>query len=111
MKNYILQNVRQKSTPIDEEVTTWYNGWIEVRLFHRYFMKFMYHKYNGLALKYSIEFLYVINGNPNDMQTIYHSYQSNQRKHYITFLQLTFDQASQIVERASCLRLGGFHYL
>ena len=74
-------------------------------------MQFMCQKYNGLALKSCFEFLRIINENPIDMQTIYHSYQSFQGKHYITFQQLTFDQASQIVEGASCLQLGGFHFL
>ena len=76
----LLQKVPEKSIPIDVAISGWYNGWVEERLLHPNFMGFMHQKYNGLTLKSSIEFLRIINGNPNDMQTIiYHHYESYQR--------------------------------
>ena len=42
----LLQNVPQISISIDEAVTTWYNGWIEERLYYPNFMQFTHQKYN-----------------------------------------------------------------
>ena len=79
-------------------------------------MGFMHQKYNGLTLKSSIDFLRIINGNPNDMQTIYTTTMraikgTHNPPAILTFL---FSRASQIFKGQKLeivVRLGGFHFL
>ena len=67
----LLHNTPKNSLQIDAAVFDWYNGWVEGKVLHPNFMSFMHQNYNGLALKSSIEFMLIINANPNEMQTIY----------------------------------------
>ena len=66
-------------------------------------MGFMHQKYNGLAVKSSIEFLRIINANLNDMQTIYTTIMraikgTHESSAIVTFDLPLFIKASQIVE-------------
>ena len=115
----LLQKVPEKSIPIDVAISGWYNGWVEERLLHPNFMGFMHQKYNGLTLKSSIEFLRIINGNPNDMQTIYTTIMraikgTRNPPAILTFDLPLFIKASRIVKEQKLevvVRLGGFHFL
>ena len=115
----LLQKVPERSIPIEVAVGDWYNGWIEGRSVHPIFMGFMHQKYNGLTLKSSIEFLRIINANPNDMQTIYTTIMraikgTHESPAIITFDLPLFIKASQIVKEQKLevvVRLGGFHFL
>lgn len=53
----LQHKIPERSISTDASVLDWYNGWIEGRPVHPNFMGFMHQKYNGLALKSSIEFL------------------------------------------------------
>ena len=115
----VLQKVPERSIAIEVAVGDWYNGWIEGRSVHPNFMGFMHQKYNGLTLKYSIEFLHIINANPNDKQTIYTTIMraikgTHESPTIITFDLPLFIKASQIVKEQKLevvVRLGGFHFL
>ena len=115
----LLQKVPKRSIPIEVAVGDWYNGWIEGRSVHPNFMGFMHQKYNGLTLKSSIEFLRIINANPNDMQTIYTTIMRAIKGTHVSPAIITFDlplfiKASQIVKEQKLevvVRLGGFHFL
>ena len=82
-------------------------------------MGFMHQKYNKLTVKFSIEFLCIINVNPNDMQTIYTTIiraikGTNKSPAIITFDLPLFIKASQIVKGQKLevvVQLGGFHLL
>jgi hypothetical protein len=115
----LLQKVPERSIPIDVAVGDWYNGWVEGRSAHSNFMGFMHQKYNRSTLKSSIEFLRIINANPNDMQTIYTTIMraikgTHESPAIITFDLPLFIKASQIIKEQNLgvvLRLGGFHFL
>lgn len=115
----LLKKVPERSIPIDVAVGDWYNGWVEGRSVHPNFMGFMHQKYNELTLKSSIEFLRIINANPNDMQTIYTTIMraikgTHESPAIITFDLPLFIKASQIVKEQKLevvVRLGGFHFL
>ena len=115
-----LQNkIPERSIHTDASVTDWYHGWVEGRTVHPNFLGFMHQKYNGLALKSSIEFLRIINANPNDMPTIYTTIIRGIKGTYKSPAIITFDlplfiKASQIVKDQKLevvVRLGGFHFL
>ena len=82
-------------------------------------MRFMHQKYNGLAVKSSIEFLRIINANPSDMQTIYTTILraitgTHESSAIVTFDLPLFIKASQIVKEQKlevAVRLGGFLFL
>ena len=62
----LLQKVPQTSIPVNEVVTTWYSCWIE-----DCFIQISWGLCMRNTMVKSIEFLHIINGNLNDMQTIY----------------------------------------
>ena len=115
----LMRKVPERSISVDAAVQDWHNGWVEGRTIHPNFMGFMHQKYNGLTVKSSIEFLRIINANPNDMQTIYTTIiRAIQGTHkspaIITFDLPLFIKASKIVKEQKLevvVRLGGFHFL
>ena len=121
LKKYeeLMEEIPERSIAIDAAVHDWYNGWVEGRSMHPNFMGFMHQKYNGLTVKSSIEFLCIINANPNDMQTIYTTIMravqgTHKSPAIITFDLPLFIKASQIVKEQKLevvVRLGGFHFL
>lgn len=115
----LICKVPDRSIPVETAVKEWHNGWIEGKTLHPNFMGFMHQKYNGLTVKSSIEFLRIVNANPNDMQTVYttiiRAIRGTQRlPAIVTFDLPLFIKASQIVKEQKLevvVRLGGFHCL
>lgn len=115
----LLQEVPQRSVSTEIAVQDWYKGWVEEKSSHPNFMGFMHQKHDGFAVKSSIEFLRIINGNPNDMPTIYSTIMraikgTHELPAIITFDLPLFVKASRIVKELKLevvLRLGGFHFL